>query len=88
VTAYLPPPGTPADWSLDQLKIGAAVVRGIDDDPGRAAVVESVERLGKRLGATVVAKQVEDSAEAETLRAIGCQRLQGYLVGAPEFPRG
>ncbi len=75
------------DWPLDQLKLGAAFVRGIERDPARAAVVESIQRFGERLGVTVVAKQVERAAEANALRAIGCQRLQGYLLGAPRLAR-
>ncbi len=73
-----------AEWPVDQLKIGSPFVRAVDRTPARAAVVESVHHIGQRLGVLVVAKSVEREAEANRLRALGCDRLQGFLLGAPE----
>ncbi len=75
------------EWPLDQIKVGPPFVRAIERTPARAAVVESVARIAQRLGVVMVAKSVEREAEAAKLRELGCDRLQGFFLGAPELAR-
>ena len=39
--------------------------------------------LGHSLGLAVVAEGVETGAQLEFLRALGCDRVQGYAIGLP-----
>ena len=48
-----------------------------------AAIVRGVIDLAHRLGLTSVAEGVELPDQIETLRALGCERAQGYLLGRP-----
>ncbi|HTK00608.1 MAG TPA: EAL domain-containing protein [Bordetella sp.] len=77
-------------FPLDRLKIDQAFVRDMIDTPADVAVVKAIIELGHELGLRVVAEGVESEQEAQTLRRIGCDQLQGYLYGRPmpgaQFP--
>ena len=70
-------------FPFDQLKIDMSFVQGMCDDDATLAIVETVLALGERLRLDVVAEGVEEEQELETLRRLGCARVQGYLTGRP-----
>ncbi|ALM82931.1 EAL domain-containing protein [Bordetella sp. N] len=70
-------------FPLDRLKIDRAFVRDMIDAPADLAVVKAIVELGHELGLRVVAEGVETEPEAQLLREIGCDELQGYLYGEP-----
>jgi diguanylate cyclase (GGDEF)-like protein/PAS domain S-box-containing protein len=74
------------DMPANMLKIARDFVSGLGVDLRDTAIVEAVVRLGDVLGLTVVAEGVETDAQHEALAAMGCPRVQGYLVGAPQLP--
>ncbi len=45
--------------------------------------MRSIVELAHNLGLQVVAEGVETDAVAEHLRRLGCDRLQGFLLGRP-----
>ena len=45
--------------------------------------MRSIVELAHNLGLQVVAEGVETEAVAEHLRRLGCDRLQGFLLGRP-----
>jgi EAL domain-containing protein (putative c-di-GMP-specific phosphodiesterase class I) len=47
--------------------------------PADLAVIKAIIELGHELGLRVVAEGVENEDEANTLRSIGCDELQGFL---------
>ena len=61
------------------------ILRGLDGDPRRRTIVAGVTRLARDLGITVVAEGVETPGEAEALRNIGIDLMQGYLFARPAF---
>lgn len=67
----------------DLLKIDMSLVRDVDSDPVRQALLAAVVRFSDVAGATVVAEGVETPAELETLLALGVPLAQGYLFGQP-----
>ena len=50
-------------------------------------VVDAVVKLGRALGRKVVAEGVETEGQAQVLRALGCDVLQGYLFAKPMSAR-
>jgi EAL domain-containing protein (putative c-di-GMP-specific phosphodiesterase class I) len=69
---------------VDGLKIDRSFVAGLTRGGEDAAIVEAVVRLGRALGLEVTAEGVETAEQAAALRAIGCDRAQGYLFGRPQ----
>ncbi len=68
---------------VDRIKIDRCFVSGLalsDDDQ---LVVKTVLTLGQSLGIDVVAEGVESLDDLRTLRALGCQFMQGYHLGRP-----
>jgi len=78
-------------FPFDSLKIDRLFVAGVADHPQDRAIVQAVVQLAHALGITVVAEGVETGAQLEALRALGCDRAQGYHLGmpqaAPELPQ-
>jgi EAL domain-containing protein (putative c-di-GMP-specific phosphodiesterase class I) len=68
--------------SLDYLKIDGTYTRNLDDSVNREMVTAMV-KLARTLDFQVVAEQVEDQESFETLREIGVDFVQGYVVERP-----
>ena len=68
---------------VDELKIDRSFVSGMDHRASDAALVGGLIRMGHELGLSVVAEGVETTAGVGALRRLGCDLLQGYLVGRP-----
>jgi PAS domain S-box-containing protein len=67
----------------DTVKLDVALVRGIDTDPARQALVAGMCHFTSRTGTTLLAEGVETQPEADTLAELGVQLVQGYLFGRP-----
>jgi EAL domain-containing protein (putative c-di-GMP-specific phosphodiesterase class I) len=71
------------EFEFDVVKIDGEFTRGIDTDPDNQALVRAMLSVGKHFHMLTVAEMVETAAEAECLRAMGVDCLQGYAFGAP-----
>lgn len=71
------------DFFFDILKIDAQFIRNIHRDPDNAALTAALISIGKHFDMFTVAEAVEGVEEAEHLRALGVDCLQGYLFGTP-----
>ncbi len=67
---------------LNFLKMDQTFVQGIGS-PRSEAIVQAIVTLAHSLGLQVVAEGVETSAQRAFLTAIGCDQLQGFLLGRP-----
>ena len=65
----------------NELKIDRTVVQ--DDAATGGALLATIVRLARDRGLRTVAEGVETPAQFERVRAIGCDRAQGYLFGMP-----
>ena len=74
-----------ADFQPDLIKLDIALVRGIDTDPVRAAIVSGIVAIAANIGSTVLAEGVETGTEYRQLRALGVPLFQGYLFGRPSL---
>lgn len=70
----------------DFVKLDMSLVRGIDSNQTKQKVVRSMSSLCKEMGMQVVAEGVETPEECETLIALECDLLQGFLFARPEKP--
>jgi len=66
-----------------KVKIDRSFVRDITEHPDDRILVQAIVQLAHTLGTTVVAEGVETEAQRAFLRSIGCDVLQGYLIGRP-----
>lgn len=72
------------DLPLDELKIDMAFVRNMLKAPVHERIVESMVSLAHGLNLRVVAEGVEDREIFASLKAMGCDVIQGYLIGKPQ----
>jgi EAL domain-containing protein (putative c-di-GMP-specific phosphodiesterase class I) len=70
-------------FPFDKVKIDRAFVKDLEHDDRVALVVRSIVALSHSLGMRVTAEGVETPAQAATLRRLGCDELQGFLLGRP-----
>lgn len=72
---------TPLD--TDFVKLDMSLVRDLDSHPVKQRLVQSVVSLCRESGVRVIGEGVETTAEADALRDLGCDYLQGYLIARP-----
>ena len=65
------------------IKIDRSFVMRWEQDPLARAIVTTITRLARGIGASTVAEGVENHGQAAMLVALGCTELQGYLIGRP-----
>jgi diguanylate cyclase (GGDEF)-like protein/PAS domain S-box-containing protein len=70
-------------FSIDTLKIDRSFVREITASEEDSAIAAAVVALGRSLGLKVVAEGVETLHQADCLRSLGCDEVQGYLLSRP-----
>ena len=73
-----------ANFRPDLIKIDMDLLRGIDTDAGRHAIVAGLVAIARALGVTVLAEGVETAAELDALRGLGITLVQGYHFAKPD----
>jgi diguanylate cyclase (GGDEF)-like protein len=66
-----------------ELKIDRGFIRELARDTEDAAIVSAIVALGQTLNLDIVAEGVETMAQQEFLTRLGCNSLQGFLLGHP-----
>lgn len=72
-----------ARFAPDEIKLDMELVRGIDGDRRRQAIVAAVARMCDDLDTLLIAEGIETAAEAATLRSLGVRYHQGYWYARP-----
>jgi diguanylate cyclase len=70
---------------LDRVKLDPSLICDIDTSEKARVVIQAVIQLIKGVGAEVVAEAVETVAQADILRAMGCDTVQGFVFAEPMF---
>lgn len=70
----------------DIVKLDLDLTRAIHSDPVRMALVESLVRFARRVGATVCAEGIENHDDIEVLANLDVPWGQGYVIGRPAPP--
>ncbi|MFM2052301.1 MAG: hypothetical protein RL456_338 [Pseudomonadota bacterium] len=68
---------------VDVMKVDRAFVSDLTTDPSALAITRAILTLAGSLGKHTVAEGIETPEQAETLRALGCDELQGFLFSKP-----
>lgn len=66
------------------VKLDIGLVRGVNTDLGRQALVVGMRHFALEAGCRLLAEGVETQAEADTMLGLGVDLGQGYLFGRPE----
>lgn len=70
-------------FAPDEIKLDMALIRGIDTDPRRRAIVRSIAIMCRELDTLLIAEGIETEAEAATLIELGVRYHQGYWYARP-----
>ena len=68
---------------IDTLKIDRAFVSALGKGPESLAIVRTIQQLGQVLQRRVVAEGIENAEQLATLREMGVDAGQGYLLARP-----
>ncbi len=66
-----------------ELKVDGGLVTDIEHNESARAIVRAIVQLARSLQLQLVAEGVETEAQRDTLVAMGCDQLQGYLFAKP-----
>jgi PAS domain S-box-containing protein/diguanylate cyclase (GGDEF)-like protein len=72
-----------AKLPIQALKIDRTFVAGMLKDRAAITLVQTIISLAHTLGLEVVAEGVEEEEQAQQLRLLGCDQIQGFLVSKP-----
>lgn len=70
---------------LDRVKLDPSLIADIESSEKARVVVQAVIQLIKGVDCEIVAEAVETSAQADILRAMGCDTVQGYVFSPVMF---
>jgi Amt family ammonium transporter len=68
---------------IDHLKIDRSFISGFQESQENDQIVQSIITLAKSLGLSVIAEGVETREQLEKLRALQCDKAQGFMFSRP-----
>ena len=72
---------------IDRVKVDQSLIAGIETSEKSRVIVQAVIHLIKGVGCEVVAEAVETVSQADILRAMGCDTVQGFVYSPPMMER-
>lgn len=70
-------------YNFDLIKIDMIFLRNFASNPSVSTIVAAIIDMAKRLGIQTLCEGVETVEQADFLREVGCERLQGFLFAQP-----
>jgi len=70
---------------IDLIKIDQSFVAATDRKQSGAAILRCLIDLAHTLGIKVIAEGVETQKQLNLLKSLGCDEMQGFLLGRPSF---
>jgi len=74
-----------ADFQTDLVKLDIGLIRDIDRNKSRQAIVKGIIQVCKDLGIKIIAEGVETIEELEVLQSFGIELFQGFYFARPKF---
>ncbi|MBU3175556.1 EAL domain-containing protein [Clostridium estertheticum] len=68
---------------IDTIKIDRSLIINLDNNSKNIAIIKSILAVADSLDIKVIAEGIETETEFLTLKELGCQSIQGYLIGKP-----
>ena len=72
------------DFPLDRIKVDRSFVATAETDRHSLAVLKGIMHIAKALDVVLQAEGVETPSQLALMREIGCDAIQGYLIGRPQ----
>ena len=69
------------------MKLDIGLIRGIDADPARQALIAGMGYFAVKRKLRLIAEGIETAAELKALRGLAIRYGQGYLLGRPQDGR-
>jgi EAL domain-containing protein (putative c-di-GMP-specific phosphodiesterase class I) len=66
------------------VKLDLALVQGVSEDDARRALVAGMVHFARDAGFILIAEGIETPADLATLRMLGVEMGQGFLLGRPD----
>lgn len=73
-------------FPFDRIKIAKPLIDAISDDNYDMQIVKAIITLAKSIGIKTIAEGVETQEQMNILTELGCEEVQGYLMGKPMPP--
>ena len=73
-------------FPIHTVKIDRVFVRDVPQDDSARRLLDTIVAMGHGLGKRVIAEGVENAAQLEYLRRVGCDAMQGFHVARPMAP--
>ena len=70
-------------FPIQRIKIDRAFVQGIADNGNDRSLVRTIIAMAQSMGLDLVAEGVETVQQLQSLRELGCDKAQGYLISRP-----
>jgi diguanylate cyclase (GGDEF)-like protein len=70
-------------FPIDTIKIDRSFIQGIPADAENAVLANAMIAMGKALRLRIVAEGVEEQAQVDYLRELGCDEAQGFHIARP-----
>jgi diguanylate cyclase (GGDEF)-like protein/PAS domain S-box-containing protein len=70
-------------FPFDKIKIDRCFVRDLPRDQGSVAIIQAITSLASSLGMCTTAEGVETLDQLNVLQSLGCNQVQGYIIGRP-----
>lgn len=71
-------------FELAGIKIDQSFIQGLTSCDDDFALTSAIIAMAQRLRKNVVAEGVETKEQLQVLSQLGCNRVQGYLIGKPD----
>lgn len=68
---------------FDALKIDQSLIAGIGENPRSENIVKAIVRMAHALGHRTIAEGIEKPEQLYFLQKVGCDQIQGFLLGRP-----
>lgn len=75
--------GSLSGFPFDKIKIDRSFIHDLTIRPDAFAIVELVTGVGRSLGMLTIAEGIETEEQFVCLEKLGCDQVQGYLIGKP-----
>ncbi|MBX4259366.1 EAL domain-containing protein [Clostridium estertheticum] len=68
---------------IDTIKIDRSLIINLDSNSKNIVIIKAIIAVADSLNIKVIAEGIETETEFLTLKELGCQSIQGYLIGKP-----